>query len=153
MTQTTTGGAAAMSNGQVRSGFTWRAAGWRRPDPAAAIQERTWTDPCPACAAEVTSIDGELLTVIDNPAAVITIHDPYCPWDDGDPDSPDCTCTQVINPAPDPAYDQPVPAGAIYTLRPCGHQARTIRVYKETRPEPGTLGALAAAWAEQEQQR
>lgn len=121
--------------------------GWRRPDPATAIQERIRTDPCPACAAEVTSVDFEAITIRDNPEAVITIHDPACPYDEPDPDTSDCTCTVLINPAPDPMLDEIHVAGVIYTLHPCGHQTPRIRISRQTRPEPGSLGALAAAWA------
>lgn len=91
-------------------------------------------------------MEGEAITVRDNPDAVLTVHDPYCPFED-DPDA-DCTCTVIINPAPDPLLDEVHVVGWTYTLRPCGHQTgRKLRFYTQTRPAPGTLGELMADWA------
>ncbi len=126
----------------------WAARPWHRPDPAAAIEVRTWTDPCPACGAAVAALDAEAITVVSNPLSVIGLHNPACGWDEDDPDSPDCICTPVITLAPDPAYDEVHVIGYRYYLRPCGHEvAGRRRFYEERRPEAGTLGALMGAWA------
>jgi hypothetical protein len=111
---------------------------------------RTWADPCPVCGGPVTSLDAEAITVRDNPTAVISIHNPACPYDEDDPDSPDCICTTVINPAPDPLWDEEIVVGYLFTIDPCGHQTQQkIRFYQQTVPARGTLGALLADWAEE----
>lgn len=123
---------------------------------------RTWADPCPACGGEVDpkrlSVDVE--HVISNPQSVISVPDPGCPYDDDDPDSPDCTCLAVPDPCPDPMFDQHVPVAATFTMQPCGCKVRASigggktggpmkdwKVYRQEVPEPGSLGELMRDWA------
>lgn len=110
---------------------------------------RTWTDPCPVCGAEVTRADADAITVTDNPQALIPVRNPACQYDPGDPgNSPDCICTPLVNPAPDPMLDEVLITGWKYTLKPCGHRTGgTMRFYQQTTPAPGTLGELIADWA------
>ena len=68
-----------------------------------------------------------------------------------DPDSPDCICLAVVNPAP-PAYlDRLIPVGHTVTMRPCGDRfprwPAGWKAYQQTAPEPGSLGELMADWA------
>ena len=128
--------------------FTWRPRPWHRPDPAAAIEARSWTDPCPVCGEQVTEVYAVAQTVTDNPEAVMSIPDPVCRHGD-DPDA-DCTCTTLINPAPNPMLDWVHIVGVVYTLRPCGHATTgKVRFYEQTRPEAGTLGDLMTEWAKE----
>jgi hypothetical protein len=119
----------------------------------------TWYDPCPACGREVTGVDAEPEYVTDNPTAVIPIRNPACPYD-GDPESADCICPAIINPAPDPMLDTWVPVGATFIMHPCGDVIRSgfaggnltglmagWKIYQRTRPETGSLGELLSDWA------
>jgi hypothetical protein len=93
-------------------------------------------------------MDIETITVRSNPGAVLRIPDPACQYDEDDPDSPDCTCGMLVNPAPDPLLDQVHIAGYEWTLLPCGHTfAGSPRVCAQHRAKPGTLGALMEDWA------
>lgn len=126
----------------------WHEVPWKPGQPPAARQERTWMDPCPQCGAEPNGFDGEIITVTDNPYAVIGNRNPACEWDPEDPGSPECICgPAIVNPYPDPAYNRTVPVGAVYTLVPCGHTVTKIKIYTAQRAKPKTLGALIEAWA------
>lgn len=125
---------------------------------------RTWYDPCPACGEQVTGFDVEPEYVVDNPTAVLSLPNPSCPHL-ADPDA-DCTCTVLINPAPDPWRDEYIAVGATFTMHPCGDviraglgparggQGRKLtglmagwQIHQQTTPEPGSLGELMADWA------
>lgn len=123
----------------------WQAAGWHRKDPRWPLLTRTWMDPCPVCGQPVTGFHAEAVTVTDNPYSVISIRNPACQWDERDPDSPDCICTAVINPAPSPLFDQVHVVGYRYWLRPCDHEVAKITLHSQEVPEPGTLAALMIA--------
>lgn len=127
--------------------FTWQAQDWHRKDPAFPRLTRCYCDPCPRCGAVTEGVTGRILTVRSNPQSVLSIPDPFCPYDENDPDSPDCTCQNFINPFPDPMFDVEVPVGHEIILHPCGHIVRNIRFYEETKPEPGSLGDLYAEWS------
>ena len=113
---------------------------------------RTWYDPCPGLRpAGDLSFDVDTQFVRDNPEAVLSVRNPACAYDEDDPDSPDCICMAVVNPAP-PAYlDVMIPVGRIITMRPCGDAFPRwppgFHVYQQTTPEPGSLGELLADWA------
>jgi hypothetical protein len=64
--------------------------------------------------------------VISNEQSVISVPDPSCPYDDDDPDSPDCTCLAIPNPRPDPMFDRYVTVAATFTMQPCGCQVRAL---------------------------
>lgn len=109
---------------------------------------RTWCDPCPRCGAEVTGLDATAIIVVTNEQAVIPLPNPACPWDEDDPDSGDCICSALINPAPDPMFDEQHVAGWEVTLHPCGHMRADLpKIYQETTAAPGTLGELMSDWA------
>lgn len=76
-------------------------------------------DPCPTCGTEVDGWESNAEYVRSNPEAVSSIRDPECPHET-DPDA-ECTCTLVINPAPNPALDRYTPVANWVTLKPCGH--------------------------------
>ena len=86
---------------------------------------KRWYDPCPRCGGEVTDLDYEVETVRSNPPSVIAVPNPACPYDEDDPDSPDCICTAVPDFAPDPMFDEMIPIGATFTMRPCGDVIRS----------------------------
>jgi hypothetical protein len=117
---------------------------------------RTWYDPCPRCHREVTGVDYEPEYVVDNPTSVLAIPNPSCPHL-ADPEA-DCTCTVLINPAPDPWQDTYLAVGAWFTMHPCGdviHSGPAMagwKMYQQTSPEPGSLGELIADWTADEQQ-
>ena len=122
---------------------------------------KTWYDPCPRCAGEVQGFDYEPEYIVDNPTSVIGIPSPSCPHL-ADPDA-DCTCTVIINPAPDPMSDTYIAIGATFTMSPCGDvicgwsgpdgklagEMAGWRMYQQDIPEPGSLGELMADWAGQ----
>lgn len=121
---------------------------------------KTWYDPCPACGQEVTGLDYDVQTVRENPTAILSFPSPNCPHLVDE--EADCTCPVLINPAPDPWYDQEVPVGAIFTFQPCKHQTcnpkdvriyqqdvpEPWRVYQQDVPEPGSYGELVYEWAQ-----
>lgn len=122
---------------------------------------KTWYDPCPQCGGEITDFDYEVESVRENPDSVISIPNPACPYDADDPDSPDCICIAIPNFAPNPALDQLIPIGAVFTMRPCGDVLRAPsgsggklggkmagwKMYQQEIPEPGSLGELMQDWA------
>lgn len=116
-------------------------------EPYTARRERSWADPCPKCGTEVTGIHGVSETVVINEQSVISVPNPACPYDEDDPHTPDCICTAVVNPCPDPIFNTYRQMPAAYYLKPCGHAVATFRIYTESRAEPGTLGALYEEWS------
>lgn len=125
----------------------------------------TWYDPCPQCGGVVTGCDGQSETIKSNPMSVISSRNPACRYDDEDPDSPDCTCTAIANPCPDPFYDETIVIGMNVTLHPCEHVLHytrgaagafvtgrsgrvTWKIYQRDRPEPNTLGELMQMWSD-----
>lgn len=126
---------------------------------------KTWYDPCPRCGGEVKGVDAEPQYVLSNPDSVLSVPDPACPYDPDDPDSPDCTCVAIINPHPDPVYDQRIPVGVTFTMHPCGDVIRSAsgrdgkmtgemagwKAYQQEVPEPGSLGELMRDWAAEEE--
>lgn len=121
-----------------------------------------WNDPCPQCGGEATGIAIHYEHVRGNPQAMLSLPDPACGYDPDDPDSPDCICTAIPNPAPNPALDTFHTVGATVTMQPCGDVLRVPvgsdgklggqmagwQMYQQEIPEPGSLGELMQDWAQ-----
>lgn len=116
---------------------------WTPVDGKPGREGKTWMDPCPHCGAEVTAVHGVTHYVIYNETSVIGNRHPDCTWDPDNPDSEGCICGPAfVNPYPDPTYDQRVPTGTVFHLKPCGHTIPKLSIYMRERAAPGTLGAL-----------
>lgn len=75
-------------------------------------------DPCPTCGAAVEGYDSKPEYIRSNRESIVSIRNPACPHET-DPEA-DCTCTVVLNPAPNPTFDKMTKVFDHVTLQPCG---------------------------------
>lgn len=117
-----------------------------RKDPAVPRVTTVTVDPCPECGERWHSLHGEAQTVRTNPREIINMPNPNCPWDgDGDGEG-ECICPPpIVNPYPDPMFDEQRIIAWWYTFSPCGHKVNTFCITETTDWEDSPAGRAGRA--------